>query len=714
MVNNVNKIITKIKKIKFHKIKLISNLKFMKKIKSIKRFNDFSIPVKITTTISIIIIVIMIATSAIIYLVTYNKMQNVNKENMNIIVEEIYQNFENMINIQMNDVDKLAVDVDVQNLAQLRNSTNRINFIQNFSDQKNVMQNKLKKFSTDNKFDEHVFITDSDGIIISDSVSDFVNSDIGSQDYLKKALTSGKTMSPVYISSVTGKSCITFIESIKDKNGKVIGTVGKSVLTDYFSQKFNDFKLLNKGYIFIADQNKNIVYHPVKYNINKKIDITQISTLLNNKNLYNNKIIGDINYSYKNNKFESAYVSVPEMKSLIVLTAYEKEIKSSSNIIGIIIILITIIMLGLLIPVINIICKRILSPMNKLIANSKEIANGNLSIKNEIVCQDEIGELTLSFNSMTLGIRNILTDVTEVVNELFSVKNVISQSHQITIRDMEAINYDTLEIAKSSKNVSSETKWCFDSYQTITQKVEFIKVQLEKLINEASLINNINNTGIENAISLKNSTFKSNEAIRCINISFERLNSKLNKINKVVKGVNSITKQTQILALNASIEAGRAGEFGKGFKVVALEIKKLALNIVSQMTNIEEIVFSFYDEMSNANGNIREINTITLNQNEIVETTLSNYDNIKNAINDMVKNITDVTVNLEELDTVNNSMYSSISNVNNITTDLNKSVVNVSQVVVKQFEETKHVDGLVQKLDNTTQKLEQNMNKFII
>ena len=656
----------------------------------------------------------MIATSAIIYLVTYNKMQNVNKENMNIIVEEIYQNFENMINIQMNDVDKLAMDIDVKNLADLRNSTNRINFIQNFSDQKNVMQKKLKQFSTDNKFDEHVFITDSDGIIISDSVSDFVNSDIGTQDYLKKAIVSGKTMSSVYMSSVTGKSCITFIESIKDKNGKVIGTVGKSVFTDYFSQKFNDFKFLNKGYIFIADQNKNIVYHPVKYNINKKIDIAQISTLLNNKNLYNNKITGNINYSYKNDKFESAYVSVPEIKSLIVLTAYEKEIKSSSNVIGVIIILITIIMLGLLIPVINIISRRILKPMNILIANSKEIANGNLSIKNEIVSKDEIGKLTLSFNSMTLGIRNILIDVTEVVNELFSVKNVISLSHQITIRDMEAINYDTLEIAKSSKNVSSETKWCFDSFKTITQKVEFIKVQLKILMDEAGLINNINNAGIENAISLQQSTFKSNEAIRRINISFERLNSKLNKINKVVKGVNNITKQTQILALNASIEAGRAGEFGKGFKVVALEIKKLSQNIVSQMTNIEEIVFSFYDEMSDANGNIKEINTITLNQNEIVETTLSNYDNIKKAINDTVKNITDVTLNLEELDNVNTSMYSSISNVNNITTELNQSVVNVSKVVVEQFEETKNVDELVQKLESTTKKLEQNMNKFTI
>jgi methyl-accepting chemotaxis protein len=132
------------------------------------------------------------------------------------------------------------------------------------------------------------------------------------------------------------------------------------------------------------------------------------------------------------------------------------------------------------------------------------------------------------------------------------------------------------------------------------------------------------------------------------------------------------------------------------------------------MTSIEGIVFSFYDEMSNANGNIKEINDITLNQNNIVETTLNNYDNIKNAIVDMVKSITDTTTSLEKLKSVNRSMYNSISNVNNITTDLNRSVVNISKVVLDQFEDTKNVDSLIKNLDSTTKKLEQSMNKFII
>ena len=717
MIKRFNNIISKFNVIKSANLKLAksksSKLKFTL-LKLIKNLNNFPISVKITTIITTIILLIMITTSAIIYIVTYNKMQNINKDNMNIIVEQIYENFENMINLQMNDIDKLAVDVDVQAIEELRNSSNKIEFIQNFKNQKNSMQAKLKQFSSDNKFDEHVFLTDSDGIIISDSVNDFVNSDLGSQDYIKRALSGGKTMSPVYISTVSGKSCITFVESIKDKKGKVIGTVGKSVFTDYFSQKFNDYKFLNKGFIFIVDQSKNIIYHPVKYNINKKLDISQVYTLLNNQALYKNKTTGNINYSYKNDKYDSAYVSVPQLKILIVLTAYENEIKSNSNVIGLIIIVITIIMLGLLIPIINIICKRILQPMKILILNSKEIANGNLSIRNEISSKDEIGELTLSFNSMTDGIKNIIFDVREVVNELFAVKGVISESHYNTVRDMEAINSDTLEIAKSTKNVSSETKWCFDSYQTITQRVDAIKLQSEKLIHEAGLINNINNTGIVNAASLKNSNSKSNEAIKCINLSFERLNIKLIQINKIIKGVNKITKQTQILAFNASIEAARAGEFGRGFNVIAIEIRKLAQNIVSEMTDIEKIVFSFYNEMSDANSNIKEINTITLNQNEIVENTLTNYDNIKDAIGDMWGNITDVTSNLEKLNDVNNSMHDSISNVNNITTKLNQSVVNVSKVVVVQFEETKNANELVDKLEKTAQKLEQNIDKFII
>ena len=57
---------------------------------------------------------------------------------------------------------------------------------------------------------------------------------------------------------------------------------------------------------------------------------------------------------------------------------------------------------------------------------------------------------------------------------------------------LDAINCDTLKIAKSTKNVSSETKWCFDSYQTITKRVEALNLQSEKLMYKAGLINEIN------------------------------------------------------------------------------------------------------------------------------------------------------------------------------------------------------------------------------
>src|SRR3970282_2255583 len=78
---------------------------------------------------------------------------------------------------------------------------------------------------------------------------------------------------------------VTFLEPIKDENSKVIGIAGKSVYTDYFSQRFDNFKFLEDGFLFVVDSSQNIIYHPDKHLINKKLDIPQlVSITKDNKN----------------------------------------------------------------------------------------------------------------------------------------------------------------------------------------------------------------------------------------------------------------------------------------------------------------------------------------------------------------------------------------------------------------------------------------------
>ena len=693
-------------------IRVDKELKHYTNISGFKGFKNISIPVKIISVVAVILVIFMAIENAIIYRVTYNKMESTNKQNMKLVSNEVYENFKNLIKIQISDVEKNALNDDIIRIAKHRNSTSRQEFKTIYKDEIEKTTNKLKTYAQKNKTDEHDFITDKDGVIIADSNEEFINTDLSQKDYTKKALSGTISVSSVFMSTVTFKPTVTFLQPIIDENSNVIGIAGKSVYTDYFSQRFDKFKFLEDGFLFVVDSSQNIIYHPDKHKINKKLDIPELVRITKDNKNFENIDMKELIYKTGKDTFSSYYISVPELKSLVVLTVNQNNIKSSSKLLGNLIVLMTFVMLLVMVPLCYMFIRKILKPMKVLVENTVEISKGNLTVVNEIKSNDEIGKLSQSFNSMTENIKSLVFDVNKVTEDLLHINKVTGTAQHNIVAGMEIITENTQLVSVDTDKLNSVINSSVRSVEGITKKVKNIKDQSTDMYLKAENIKNINNINISTVTSLKHINTESTDKLNGVNISFKELYSDFMGIKNIVDVVNNISKRTHILSLNASIEAASAGKYGAGFSVVAREIRNLSEGIVEQMCKIQNIVNSVDNNMAKTEGSIEEVNRVFNEQDSVINDTISNYQKALSSTEDIVSSIGNIDLSIETLNNENSSVINTLKEVNIICSEFTSSVNQISTVIENQYIETVNMDNLVQQLENSTNELREKMNKF--
>ena len=711
--NYISKIIKNVPRI-LAKIKMGKERKDTRNTREFKGLKNISIPIKIISVVAAILVIFMAIENAIIYRITYNKMVSTNKQNMKLVSNEVYENFKNLIKIQISDVEKNALNDDIIRVVECRNFSSLEEFKITYKDQIEKTTNRLKIYSQNNKSDEHDFITDKDGVIIVDSNSEFLNSDLSQKDYTKKALSGETSVSSVYISTVNFKPVVTFLQPIKDENNNVIGSAGKSIYTDYFSQRFDKFKFLDTGFLFVVDSSQNTIYHPDKHLITKKLDIPELVNITKDNKNFEKGDMKELTYKKGKDTFSAFYISVPELKSLVVLTVNENNIKSASNLLGNVIVLMTVIMLLVMVPLCYIFIRKVLRPMNVLVENTVEISKGNLTVFNEIKSNDEIGKLSLSFNSMTEHIKSLVYDVKKVTEGLLHINKVTGTAQQNIVSGMEIITENTQLVSKDTDKLNNVINLSVNSFEAITKKVQNIKEQSTEMYLKAENIKSINNTNISTVTSLKDMNKESTDKLNGVNMSFKELYADLMGIKNIVDVVNNISKRTHILSLNASIEAASAGQYGAGFSVVAREIRNLSEGIVEQMSKIQNIVSSVDNNMSKTEISIDEVNRVFNDQYGVINDTIGSYHKALCSTEDIVSSIGNIDLSIETLNNENSSVINTLKEVNIICSEFTNSVSQISAVIENQYIETKNMDSLVQQLENSTYELREKMNKFTL
>ncbi|URZ06529.1 methyl-accepting chemotaxis protein [Clostridium felsineum] len=671
-------------------------------MKKIKKERKISIAYKIALIVGILIISIMMIADGIIYYETYTNIYGINKSNMKVVSSEIYNNFKTLVLLQSNEVKNLSNDSDLKNIAVNPKDASEIEHF----------KNKINTEEKNNEEVENVFFAGKDGITLIASNSDYFGYDNSHFDYIKKALNGQASMSSVYISVMTSKPVITFVSPVKDQNGTVLGVAGKTIYIDYFSKRFDKFKYMGNGYIFIVDSNNKVVYHPQKYYINKENTISEIKKVEGKKNFFNKEDYETINYSFNDTRYFASVVSIPDMKLVFVLTSTENSFQSIPKQTGYIIVIITLLSILITIPILVFIIKLIFKPMKKLMRDTQEISKGNLRVKNCINRGDEVGILSKSFYSMVSNVSGLLERVKRVSKELIDINLVVKASYDNTNSNMEVINNSMQLSSKNSTKIFYDLENWFETYENISLRVENIRKSSGKMSDLSKDIKEFNTIGIESIKSLISINEFFRQSIKEVNITFKELQDNTANIKDIINLVKGISNSTKMLALNASIEASRLGEAGKGFDVVASNIKKLSYNVETQITGIDSIASKINNKISDMQGKMDSLNDEYKEQIEAIKTAKENYTNVFSMVEEINNNIKTIDENANYVSLKNQNVYDEFKNISEFYNEFNKSIEEIRIIMNKQYNSTKNINSMISKMDVASMELKENMSKF--
>lgn len=557
-------------------------------------------------------------------------------------------------------------------------------------------------------------IGDSNGNVV---YTDGVKANLSDRDNYKLALQGKSSVSDPVLGKADDKLVMSYTVPIK-YNGEVKGVLVATRNGNELSELTSGVKYGKTGTAFMLSKSGHTVANKdisLVRKMNNVIEQNKKDPSLKELMKFENYMIqgksGVAAYKYRDGTQKyigytpvkgtnwSLGISVPKSEVMKSITSHER----LQTIITIIFV-----MLGIII--VFLIASFILKPINILTKHLKIVAAGDFTVQlpeKLLEMGDEIGILSKAVNNMQQNQKDI-------------IKNIIKESFDVT-ENMKQINMEIERLNKGMEEISSTTQQLSSTTEETaasTEEISSVSVAIEKAAESISKKTQHGYEAVSRAsemsYKMKEKAIDSRKDIMSMYESTKKemkraieKSKEVSKIHELSSAILEIVEDTNLLALNASIEATRAGEAGKGFAIVADEIRKLSNDSKDTVSRIQEVTKSILGAVDNLSSNAHEIlefidKKVLLDYNEIVESHEEASKSFSN-INDMVKDFSNTSAEIfssiqnvsKLLEGISDSANEEASGTQNIADEVS-NIADMSGDVVNLTEEAKEKsDSLV-------------------
>lgn len=501
---------------------------------------------------------------------------------------------------------------------------------------------------------------------------------------------------------------LSYVRQLSDlTTNKKCGTLIFNLLPDIFSSQLQNAKIGKNGYIFIVDKDGNIIAHKDSTLIGKKITDSYFSNIKTSSE-------GDFNFiDSKTNTSMYGVYTTSSTGWKVVAVVPKSELSSTAFAIGQtnLIIIVVCLILSILLSLITTL--QIATPIKDLIAATKKLSAGDFSATNDKKYSlSEFNILNDNFNHMITTLSEIILNTAELAkNTEDSANELLSKSKDITMSSDSIINAVN-EIATGSSKQSEDAINCVEisnkfnedlnnAINTLKEVETATNTSSSILDNSNSIITNLSDKSMENSKSME----KVSETISELSLNTKDILTILNKINE-------ISEQTNLLSLNASIEAARAGEAGRGFTVVANEIRKLSDQSKSASQEIRKILTNINAAIKNSLQISSEAQDAFKEELNQVNSTVTSFNSIQESINNILKSMNSTISLIKIIDENKVILNTHIEAIAAVSEENTAETEEVSATLNDQLSANEVMYKLSQNLNDDAEKLRHLLDKF--
>ncbi|KZN13996.1 chemotaxis protein [Marinomonas sp. TW1] len=455
-----------------------------------------------------------------------------------------------------------------------------------------------------------------------------------------------------YISSSTKKLSMTFVEPII-VNGQFKGAIGGLVFLDDLLNKITALKVLGNGYSTLLDGNGKIIAHPDKALILK--EATELSP---------NLTANFLNEARRTAKFTNLTIQNQEV------LMYASKIKNSPWVLGLMmdqktldaplyklgmnILFAVVILLVLVSLVVMQISRILLKDLRRVSESMAQIAQGNGDLTQRLTThsKDEIAELVNNFNHFVALLQTTISHLKKIGVDLSDQANASYRSSQQSAEKLEEQQGNISMVATAIHEMAQAT-------QEIASNATNTANNADETVNASTL-------GQQQVLKSQNSIRALASDIEGVAEVINNLSQNADGINTILTTISGIAEQTNLLALNAAIEAARAGEQGRGFAVVADEVRVLSQRTYSSIEEIQSMIEALQGITKDAVGKIE------LSHNK-AESSVLDVNEAKNSLDQIQHSVAMINDRAAQIATATEEQTSVTAEVNQNTADIQQS-----------------------------------------